>query len=102
MVRRCSRLASSGTTPPKTRWMSWERMTRLASAGFPSSIRRTAADVSSQLVSMPRMRLVATTEQFGDDALVGDRAPGMLADDFLHDDAVPVEQKALRNAGGLV
>src|SRR5215467_4784895 len=52
---RWARLASSGTTPPNTWWMSWERMTRLASSGGrvapPTS---TAADVSSHEVSIPR------------------------------------------------
>src|SRR5256886_4922918 len=47
---RCARLASSGTTPPKILWMSCERMTRLASSPFT----RTAADVSSHEVSIPR------------------------------------------------
>src|SRR5207247_7464046 len=47
---RWARLASSGTTPPNTWWMSCDRMTRLAS----SPETRTAADVSSHEVSMPR------------------------------------------------
>src|SRR5262245_3181747 len=47
---RCARLASSGTTPPKTLCTSCDRMMRLASSPFT----RTAADVSSQDVSMPR------------------------------------------------
>src|SRR5688500_8687783 len=47
---KCARLANSGTTPPKTLWMSCDRITRLAS----SPLTRTAADVSSQDVSMPR------------------------------------------------
>src|SRR6266513_2677891 len=76
-------------------------MTRLASTGVPSSMRSTAAEVSSQLVSMPRMRLV-TTELFGDDALVGRRAPGVFTDHLLHDDPVLVEQKALGHARGLI
>src|SRR5437762_1938619 len=52
---RCARLASSGTTPPKTWWMSCERMIRLASSGVPlrPPPTRTAADVSSHDVSMP-------------------------------------------------
>src|SRR5688572_1131359 len=81
--------------------MSWERMTRLSSTGRPSATRRTAAEVSSQLVSMPRTRLVAT-EEIGHQAPVGGRAPGMLPDDFLHDHAVLVQQQALGDAGGLI
>src|SRR5881628_672925 len=53
---RCARLASSGTTPPKTLWMSCERMIKLASSGAPPRLppTSTAADVSSHDVSMPR------------------------------------------------
>src|SRR5436309_262065 len=101
MVRRWARLASSGTTPPKTWWMSWERMTRLRSAGWPLPRVRTAAEVSSQLVSMPRIVLVAT-EEVGHEALVGRRAPGVLPDDFFHDEAVPVQQEAFGIPRGLV
>src|ERR1044071_8989468 len=81
--------------------MSCERMTRLASAGRPFSVRSTAAEVSSQLVSMPRTRLIAT-EQLGHQALVRDGAPGMLADDLLDDDPLLVEEEALRHSGRLV
>src|SRR4026208_821363 len=81
--------------------MSCERMTRLAMTGRSSSRRRTAAEVSSQLVSMPRMRLV-TAEEVGDDALIRGGCPGMFADDLLDDHAVAVEQKAFRYPGRLV
>ena len=53
---RCSRDAISGTTPPKSRCTSCERITserRVAAADGPST---TAADVSSQELSMPRTR----------------------------------------------
>src|SRR5260221_9077645 len=57
MARRCSREASSGTTPPYLPWvascdaMTEERMLALSST--------TAAAVSSQEVSIPRMRIVS-------------------------------------------
>ena len=47
----CAREASSGTTPPKSLWTCWEAMTLDSST--PS--RRTAAEVSSQEDSMPRI-----------------------------------------------
>ena len=49
---RWSRAASSGTTPPYTRCTSWEWMTSPRIAPRAS---RTAAEVSSQVVSIPRI-----------------------------------------------
>src|SRR5207245_1763943 len=51
---RCTRLASSGTTPPNTLCTSCDRMMRLASSGRSRSPTSTAAEVSSHEVSMPR------------------------------------------------
>src|SRR3989442_6782661 len=74
---RWARLASSGTTPPNTLWMSWDRMIRLASSGGGDALRppptRTAADVSSHDVSMPR-RTSATAGALAQRDRVGDRA----------------------------
>src|SRR3989442_365498 len=74
---RWARLASSGTTPPNTLWMSWDRMIRLASSGWGVALRppptRTAADVSSHDVSMPR-RTSATAGALAQGDRVGDRA----------------------------
>src|ERR1041385_6186216 len=81
--------------------MSWERMTRLRSEGRPFFRSRTAAEVSSQLVSMPRIGLVAT-DGAGPEARVGSVAPGVLPDDLLDDEGLLVEEEALRHAGGLV
>src|SRR5213594_3174914 len=73
---RWARLASSGTTPPNTLWMSWDRMIRLASSGGGDALRapptRTAADVSSHDVSMPR-RTSATAGALAQGDRVGDR-----------------------------
>src|SRR5881396_2429090 len=64
---RCARLASSGTTPPKTLCTSCDRMTRLASSGARPPPTSTAADVSSQEVSIP-----STTSATARLALEGD------------------------------
>src|SRR6185295_3638572 len=59
MLVRCAREAISGTTPPNTRWMSWDRITSdfcTTSSPLPSS---TAADVSSQDVSIPKILVIA-------------------------------------------
>src|SRR5438067_8269369 len=53
---RWSRAATSGTTPPKERWSASWLWIRLASTRRPSST--TATEVSSQLVSIPRVRLM--------------------------------------------
>src|SRR5882757_5748598 len=53
--RRCSREASSGTTPPYRRWMSIWEATTLERISRPSAT--TAAAVSSQEDSMPRIRV---------------------------------------------
>src|SRR6266567_1335768 len=66
---RCARLASSGTTPPNTLWMSWDRMTRLASSGRPGSPTSTAAEVSSQDVSMPRTTSATADPPLEDDGV---------------------------------
>ena len=61
MSRMCWREASSGTTPPHSRWIAtceattFERIAQGFAASPVSST--TAADVSSQEVSMPRMRI---------------------------------------------
>src|SRR5256885_8090134 len=74
---RWARLASSGTTPPNTLWMSWDRMIRLASSGGGDALRppptRTAAEVSSHDVSMPR-RTSATAGALAQGNRDGDRA----------------------------
>src|SRR5437773_7854537 len=103
---RWARLASSGTTPPNTWWMSCERMIRLASSGAPCRPppppTSTAAEVSSHDVSMPS-RTSATAgllaqghgigDGAGDDPRRGDdgepgvgagrREPGRQGDDDL-------------------
>jgi hypothetical protein len=53
-VSRCERLAISGTVPPKRLWMSICETTTSDKTVCPSST--TAAAVSSQEVSIPRMR----------------------------------------------
>src|SRR5688572_17930022 len=106
MVRTCARLASSGTTPPKTRCTSCDRITWPAMEPTPPSARSTAAEVSSQDVSMPRIQPGTLALGLGEKALhraaVGGRAPVMGADHPLDQDAPPVEQKALGHARGLV
>src|SRR5919106_6172686 len=106
MVRTCARLASSGTTPPKTRWTSCDRITWPAMEPTPPSARSTAAEVSSQDVSMPRIQPCTLALGLGEEALhrapVGGRAPVVRADDPLHQDAAPVEQEALGDTGRLV
>src|SRR5688572_15316074 len=106
MVRTCARLASSGTTPPKTRCTSCDRITWPAMEPTPPSARRTAAEVSSQDVSMPRIQPATLALGLGEEALhrapVGGRAPVVGADHPLHQDPPAVEQEALRHSGGLV
>src|SRR5688572_33497275 len=106
MVRTCARLASSGTTPPKTRCTSWDRITWPAIEPTPPSARSTAAEVSSQDVSMPRIQPGTSALGLGQEALhrapVGGRAPVVGADHPLHQDPAPVEQEALGDAGGLI
>src|SRR5262245_57869743 len=64
MSRMCCREANSGTTPPHSRWigtcdaMTLERIAHGFAASPVSST--TAADVSSQEVSIPRMRISNT------------------------------------------
>src|SRR4051794_29371067 len=67
MARRCSRLASSGTTPPYLSCMLICDATTEESTVSPFST--TAAAVSSQEDSMPRMRTVPTLARFVDQAL---------------------------------
>src|ERR1035438_5040590 len=55
MARRCSREASSGTTPPYLPWVDICEATTDESTRSPSST--TAAAVSAQDDSMPRMRI---------------------------------------------
>ena len=93
MSRTCWREASSGTTPPHSRWIStcdattFERIAHGRAASPVSST--TAAAVSSQEVSMPRMSML----KFGGRAAVRlDRLPQRLgvrraADAALGDDA---------------
>src|SRR5437773_2083603 len=73
---RWARLASSGTTPPKILWTSWDRITRLASSGRAGLPTSTAAEVSSQEVSMPR-----TTSATADPALERDGVGPGAGDD---------------------
>ncbi len=54
MARRCSREASSGTTPPYGWWVAICEATTLETTCSPE--RTTAAAVSSQELSMPRMK----------------------------------------------
>src|ERR1700682_2249244 len=61
MLVRCARDAISGTTPPKTRWISCERITRDFWETSSPSPSRTAADVSSHEVSIPRMRVTCAS-----------------------------------------
>src|SRR4051794_21679852 len=76
MARRCSRLASSGTPPPYLSCMVICDATTEESTVSPFST--TAAAVSSQEDSMPRMRTVFTLALFVDQALQsgGARAGG--------------------------
>jgi len=72
MLVRCAREAISGTTPPNTRWTSCDRITRdfwVMSSPSPS---RTAAEVSSQDVSMPSMRV--TTSRCAHQQSIDERA----------------------------
>src|SRR5436309_8973033 len=73
---RWARLASSGTTPPKILWTSWDRITRLASSGRAGLPTSTAADVSSQEVSMP-----STTSATADPAFERDGVGPGAGDD---------------------
>src|SRR4051794_21064507 len=78
IARRCSRLASSGTTPPYLSCMLICDATTEESTVRQSST--TAAAVSSQEDSMPRMRTVFTLALFVDEALQGGGArPGAAA-----------------------
>src|SRR5688572_2982370 len=101
-----ARLASSGTTPPKIRCTSWDRITWPATDPTPPSARITAAEVSSQDVSMPRIQpatlLLGLFQQPLDGGDVGRRAPVVGADHPLDQLAPAVEQEALGHTGGLI
>src|SRR6266446_3523895 len=62
MRRKCSREASSGTTPPYFRWMSICDATTLDRISRPSAT--TAAAVSSHEDSIPRMRMLIEFQFF--------------------------------------
>ena len=95
MVRRWARLASSGTTPPNTAWISWERMTRLSSDAWPlASDRSTAADVSSQDDSMASRRSIIAREQLR----IGARSPAATARSVP--DSTASSSHGLRSPGG--
>src|SRR5262245_28538364 len=83
MACTCARLASSGTTPPNTRWISWERMTIPPSRTSESSVLRRAADVSSHEVSMPRVHSPTAAPRNEVDAVrLGPRRYSRRADDL--------------------
>src|SRR3954466_12356889 len=105
MLVRCARDAISGTTPPNTRWMSCDKITSdfwVISSPLPSS---TAAEVSSQEVSMPRM-VVMLLGALGEQSI--DQRPGVgcVPVGGLHqlfpDDAIPPDDESLRVAGDVV
>src|SRR6478672_7741450 len=106
-VRWC-RDAISGTTPPKMRWTSCDRMTSDSSVASSPRPESTAADVSSHDVSMPRMRVTSSArrgvgaEQLADQRAIGLGAPVGGADDLLPDRPVAGDDEGLRVAGDLV
>src|SRR5688572_21018454 len=101
-----ARLASSGTTPPKIRCTSWDRITWPATDPTPPPARITAAEVSSQDVSIPRIQpatlLLGLLQQALDRRDVGRRAPVVGADHPLDQLPPAIEQEALGHAGGLI
>src|SRR5215213_4712921 len=77
-----------------------------ASEGTPLSQRTSEAEVSSHEVSMPSTSWPilppSLVEESGDQRAIHRRVPIVGPDDARHNDAVPIEQKALRNSGGLI
>src|SRR3954470_1120607 len=105
MLVRCARDAISGTTPPNTRWMPCDKITSdfwVISSPLPSS---TAAEVSSQEVSMPRM-VVMLLGALGEQSI--DQRPRVwcIPVGGLHqlfpDDAVPADDESFGIAGNIV
>src|SRR3954464_1646535 len=105
MLVRGARDAISGTTPPKTRCTSCDKMTRdfcSTSSPLPSS---TAADVSSHDVSMPRMRVMLLRplgEQAIDEGAGVGRVPVRRLHQLLSDDAISADDEGLRITGDIV
>src|SRR6185503_8454594 len=64
---RCARDAISGTTPPKMRWTSCERITSDLSETSSPAPSSTAADVSSHDVSIPRTLMDAVSAVHGNE-----------------------------------
>src|SRR5687767_10648578 len=107
MLVRCARDASSGTTPPYTRWTSWERMTSDfcdTSSPEPSS---TAAEVSSHEVSIPSIVVMSLLtgrlgqEPFYQSSMVRG-VPVRGGQKLLPDDAVPPDDESFRIAEDVV
>src|SRR5829696_7155610 len=81
-------------------------MTSEARDGTPFSQRTTEAEVSSHDVSMPSTSWAILSppvvEESRDQRSIHRRVPIVGPDYALHNDAVPIQQKALRHPGGLV
>src|SRR2546423_3174 len=105
MLVRCASDAISVTTAPNTRWMSCDRITSdfwVTSSPCPSS---TAAEVSSQEVSIPRilaMLLGSLAQQAIDERSCVGRIPIRGLHQLFSDDAVAPDDERLRIAGNVV
>src|SRR3954468_7796903 len=105
MLVRCARDAISGTTPPNTQWMSCDKITSdfwVTSSPLPSS---TAAEVSSQEVSMPRI-VVMLLGALGEQSIDQRSGVGCVPVGGLHqlfpDDTVASDDESLGIAGDVV
>src|SRR6185369_7904162 len=105
MLVRCARDAISGTTPPKTRWTSCDRITSerwTTSSPLPS---RTAAEVSSHEVSIPRIRVNLVClfrQQPFDQPAILRRIPVAGADQLFSDYPIATDDHGLRVTSGLI